>query len=178
MGASVLIKGTVTDQSPGMTCKGIPAAGTPAISDNSMTAWMEYLYMQQSKPTDATGVEVHLTAVDPNGNFQDIGTTTSNTLGNFAFEWTPPVPGLYSVTAAFEGSEAYFASEAGTSFIVSESSSYSPALTTTSQSVLPAIDQAPQPATSANVTTTYVAIGAAVVIVIAAAAALVLTKRK
>ena len=37
-GSSVLIQGTVTDQSPG-------AKGTPAISDERQSAWMEYLYM-------------------------------------------------------------------------------------------------------------------------------------
>ncbi len=43
LGTSILVKGTVTDQSPGQTAQGIPAKGTPAISDESMTAWMEYL---------------------------------------------------------------------------------------------------------------------------------------
>ena len=43
-GTPEIIQGTVTDQSPGQTCLGIPAAGTPAISDASMSAWMEYLY--------------------------------------------------------------------------------------------------------------------------------------
>jgi hypothetical protein len=52
-GNSVLIQGTVTDQSPG-------AKGTPAISDSSMTGWMEYLYHQQSKPTNAKGVELNI----------------------------------------------------------------------------------------------------------------------
>ena len=51
-GSSVLIKGTVTDQSPGKTCLGIPAKGTPAIADASMSEWMEYLYQQQPMPTN------------------------------------------------------------------------------------------------------------------------------
>jgi outer membrane protein assembly factor BamB len=123
LGTPVIIQGTVTDQSPGQTAIGVPAAGTPAISDASMTAWMEYLYMQQEKPADATGVKVHVTAIDPNGNFQDIGTATSDALGNFAISWTPPVPGQYTVKAAFEGSAAYYSSEAGTSFAVSKAAS-------------------------------------------------------
>jgi hypothetical protein len=41
--STILLEGTVTDQSPG-------AEGTQAISDDDMTAWMEYLYMQQTKP--------------------------------------------------------------------------------------------------------------------------------
>ncbi len=107
-GTPALIKGTVTDQSPGTTCLGIAAAGTPAISDDSMSAWMEYLYMQRPKPTNETGVPVHLTAVDPNGNFQDMGTTTSNVDGSYAIEWLAPVPGIYHVTATFEGSDSYY----------------------------------------------------------------------
>jgi outer membrane protein assembly factor BamB len=114
----ILIQGTVTDQSPGQTCLGIPAKGTPAISDASMSAWMEYLYMQQSEPTNATGVPVILTAIDPNGNTQNIGTVTSDILGNFAIAWTPPVPGLYTVIANFVGTNSYYGSIAETHFVV------------------------------------------------------------
>jgi outer membrane protein assembly factor BamB len=120
-GEPILIEGTVTDQSTAQK-------GTPAIADEYMTQWMEYLHMQQSMPTDATGVQVHLTAIDPNGNYQDIGYATSDLFGNYAITWIPPVPGLYKVTAQFEGSEAYYASETGTSFAVSE--------TTTSSSIV------------------------------------------
>ena len=56
LGSSLVIRGTVTDQSPGKTCLGIPAAGTPAISDANMREWMNYLYGQQAMPTNATGV--------------------------------------------------------------------------------------------------------------------------
>jgi hypothetical protein len=59
-GNSILIKGTVTDQSPAQR-------GSPAIADASMTACMEYLHMQQPKPTNATGVKVTLTAIDSDG---------------------------------------------------------------------------------------------------------------
>jgi hypothetical protein len=34
------------DKSSGDTCLGIPAAGTPAIADESMSDWMEYLHKQ------------------------------------------------------------------------------------------------------------------------------------
>ena len=66
----------MTDQSPG-------AKGTPAIADANMQAWMEYLYEQQAMPTNAKGVEVTLTAIDPNGNTH-IGTATSDTSGTSA----------------------------------------------------------------------------------------------
>ena len=99
--------------------------------------------MQKPKPPNATGVPVHLTAIDPNGNFQDIGTATSNSLGNYAFAWTPPIPGLYTVTATFAGSNSFYSSEAGTSFIVSTASSVSPVVTPT-----------PTPSTTSIVTPT------------------------
>jgi hypothetical protein len=117
-GTSVLIKGTVTDQSPGQTCLGIPAKGTPAISDSSMTSWMEYLYQSQPMPANATGVPVSIDVIDSNGNFRNIGTTTSDISGAFSLQWKPDIPGKYTVIATFAGSEAYFASYAETFFAV------------------------------------------------------------
>jgi hypothetical protein len=114
-GDTLLITGSITDQSPG-------ANGTAAIADEDMTAWMEYLYQDQPKPDSASGVRVHLSAIDPNNNLQDIGSTTSDDMGNYAISWKPPVPGLYRIKATFEGSESYFSSEAGTSFVVLEPS--------------------------------------------------------
>ncbi len=185
--STVLIEGTVTDQSPGQTCLGIPAAGTPAIADDSMTAWMEYLYMQQPKPTNATGVKVHLTAYDPNGNFQEIGTTTSGTNGKYGFTWTPPIEGTYQVTATFEGSDSYFSSEDSTYLAVSAAPASSPAPTAVptsvpaSPTVNPTATVTPSPAVinpeASSNTTLYVAIAAAVIIVVIAAIAVFLRKR-
>ncbi len=112
--SKILITGTVTDQSPGQTCLGIPAAGTPAISDESMSSWMEYLYEQSPKPTNATGVQVTLTAIDPNGNYQTIGIITSDVNGQFSYTYTPPVPGAYPIIATFSGSNSYYSSSAQT----------------------------------------------------------------
>jgi len=118
-GTNVVIQGTVTDRSPGETGTGVPAAGTPAISDASMSQWMEYLYMQQPKPTNATGVPVTLTAIDPNGNYITIGNTTSDTSSSYSVTWTPPsVPGTYKITATFAGSNSYYASSAETAIVV------------------------------------------------------------
>jgi len=117
-GTSVLIKGTVTDQSPGQTCLGIPAKGTPAIADASMTAWMEYLYQQQPMPTNATGVPISIDVIDANGNYRNIGTATSDTTGAFSLNWKPDIPGKYTVIATFAGSEAYYSSAQETSFVV------------------------------------------------------------
>ncbi|MCW4018536.1 MAG: PQQ-binding-like beta-propeller repeat protein [Candidatus Bathyarchaeota archaeon] len=187
MGSSVLIEGTVMDLSTAQP-------NTPAISDDSMTAWMEYMQMNRAKPSDATGVNVHVTAIDPNGNFQDLGTAVSDDLGNYVLSWTPPVPGVYKVTATFEGSGSYYGSEAGTAFLVSKAVAAAPtssanpqAPTETSsaasasplQSVLPSPSEAPQPSTTAATPTlTYIAIGAAVVIVVVAAAVLIFRRRK
>jgi len=89
-GNAILIEGTVTDQ----TSTGrrninnqvdFNLKGTPAIADENMAEWMEYLFMGQAMPEDCKGVPVKLSAYDPNGNYQDIGTTTSDTSGNFGF---------------------------------------------------------------------------------------------
>jgi len=120
LGTKVLIKGTITDQSPGDTCLGIPAAGTAAIADEYMSEWMGYLYMQKPMPTDAEGVEVILTTLDPNGNTYEIGRTTSSDRGMFGCEVELPVPGLYKIIATFEGSNSYYASSAETYVSVTE----------------------------------------------------------
>ena len=120
LNTQVLIKGTVTDQSPGQTSLGIPAAGIPAIADQYMTQWMEYLYEQQPMPTNATGVQVTLTALDSNNNTQTIGTATSDITGHYTFAWTPTIPGVYQITANFGGSNSYYSSTAETSIAVNE----------------------------------------------------------
>jgi len=113
LGDSVLIKGTVMDQSPG-------AKDTPAISDEDMSEWMEYLYMQQPMPKDATGVEVVLETLDPNNNFYEIDRVTSDASGMFKLMWEPPVPGEYTIIATFEGSDSYYRSYAETAIGITE----------------------------------------------------------
>jgi outer membrane protein assembly factor BamB len=113
-GASVTVKGTCTDVSPGSSIK-----GSAAISDKDMGAWMAYKFMNQAKP-DVVGVDVTLNVLDPNGNQYDIGTATVDMDGEFNFEWTPPVPGQYSVTATFAGTESYWPSFAHSTFYVSD----------------------------------------------------------
>jgi hypothetical protein len=199
LGDDVLVRGSVFDVSAGTQQTeqaGHFPSGVPAVSDASMDEWMEYVYMEKPKPAEVTGVSVHVTAIDPNGNFQDLGTAKTNELGNFALAWTPPVPGLYTVTATFEGSESFYHSQAGTSFVVSKSSAFpavvtptptatqppataKPATPTPIQTPLsPAPTQAVTPPASAEPTMTYIAISAAVVVIAAIAAALVLRRRK
>jgi hypothetical protein len=124
-GSSGVIKGTVTDISPGTKDYALTArfpSGVPAIADESMSDWMLYVYKQfPSFPANCTGVEVTLDAVDPNGNFVHLGTTTSDASGNFGFEWkTPDVPGWYTIIATFAGSKSYYASYAETYAVVAE----------------------------------------------------------
>jgi len=122
-GESVLIEGTVTDQSTGAKALAEEmgfANGVAAVSDDSMQAWMEYLYQQQSMPADATGVEVALDTLDPNGNFIHVGTVTSDTSGGFKKMWTPEVPGEYTIIATFAGTKSYYGSYAETYAGVSE----------------------------------------------------------
>ena len=67
----MIISGTVTDVSAGASQEAVAANfpnGLPCVSDASMTQFMEYVYEQQPKPTNMTGVPVTLTAIDSNGN--------------------------------------------------------------------------------------------------------------
>ncbi len=88
------------------------------MSDEDMSTWMEYMYMQQAMPANAQGVKVKLYSIDPNGNYQDIGEATTDISGNFGVSWVPPVPGDYFVMAEFEGTASYGSSYATTYFTV------------------------------------------------------------
>jgi len=113
LGSSVMIKGTVMDIAAGTTQDEQAARfpnGVPAVADEDMSEWMEYVYMQKSRPADATGVTVKLEAVDPNNHYQDYGTTTSDAYGNYGFTFKPDVEGKYMIIATFEGSSSYYGS--------------------------------------------------------------------
>jgi hypothetical protein len=120
-GSPLVIRGTVTDIAAG-TQQNAQAArfpnGVPAVSDASMGDWMAYVYMQKPKPTNATGVPVSISVIDANGNYRNIGTTTSDTSGMFTYTWTPDIPGSYTIIASFAGSESYWPSSAESSFVV------------------------------------------------------------
>jgi hypothetical protein len=85
-----------------------------------MSRWMEYLFMQQVYPADAKGVDVSLSAIDPNGNLVQIGTTTTDINGNYGLHYTPEVPGTYQIIARFAGSASYGSSSASTFIGVTE----------------------------------------------------------
>ena len=63
-------------------------------------------------PNNTTGVPIILTVMDNNGNYRQIGTTTSNAQGTYSYTWTPDITGDYTVYANFPGSESYYASNA------------------------------------------------------------------
>ncbi len=117
LGQSLVITGTVLDQSPGQL-------NTPCVSKDSMTTQMEYLHMQL--PIDGiwhnltmTGVPVALTAIDQNGNPTNIGTATTNAYyGTFEMAWTPPNEGTYKIIASFAGDDSYGSSGASTAVLV------------------------------------------------------------
>ncbi len=114
---SVIIRGTVTDVSPGTEDIALRMRfpnGVPAVADECMTDWMHYVYMQYEKP-EVEGVEVFIKIQDPNGDFYSATVTSDNT-GVFSLMWAPSIVGEYHVTAMFEGSESYFQSMATTTF--------------------------------------------------------------
>jgi hypothetical protein len=118
-----MIRGTVNDVSPGSTDDSLKARfpnGVPAVSDESMSEWMLYVYKQFPSPSNATGVPVSIDVIDANGNYRNIGTTTSDAKGAFSFAWQPDIPGKYIVYATFAGSKAYYGSFAETAFVVDE----------------------------------------------------------
>jgi outer membrane protein assembly factor BamB len=134
LGDSVLVKGTVMDTAGGTKQDVITTRfpdGLPAMSDDSQEAWMEYAYMQQVRPANATGVDVTISVLDPNGNFYDVGTTTSNDMGFYKLSFTPAVPGEYSIYATFSGSESYYGSKAVNSVTVENAPMATPAPTPT-----------------------------------------------
>ena len=122
-GQSVVISGTVMDISTGTTDSDRSARfpnGVACVSDESQSAWMEYVYMQQPKPTNATGVPIELYVLDSNGNYRSIGTTTTDTNGFYSYNWMPDIAGKYMVYAVFAGSESYWPSQAVAAFAVDE----------------------------------------------------------
>jgi hypothetical protein len=165
----ITITGTVTDISAGASQEAVAANfpnGLPCVSDASMSQFMEAVYMQQSMPTNMTGVPVQIAVLDSNGNHYIIGTTTTNSMGAYGLTWTPTISGNYTVYATFAASNSYYASAAST-YLYASSARATPAPTT---------------APASNLATTtdlmlYI-VGAAVAIIIAIAIVGILLSRK
>jgi hypothetical protein len=119
----ITISGTVIDVSPGTTQDAIKLRfpnGVPAVSDASQSDWMLCVYKQFAAPSNAIGVPLTISVVDANGNYREIGTTTSDAYGTYAFNWTPDIPGAYQVIVSFAGSNAYYPSSNTAHFYASE----------------------------------------------------------
>jgi hypothetical protein len=128
-----------------------------------MNAWMEYVYMQKPRPTDAVGVNVTISVLDPNGNSYEVGTTTSDANGMYSVSFTPLVSGKYTVIATFAGSESYWGSQAETAINVEQT---------------PAATAAPTP-TPAPMTDTYiVGFGSAMLVAIIVGFVLLLLRKR
>jgi len=162
---AVTITGTITDTSPGASQTAVVANfpnGLPCVSEESMSHFMEAVYEQCPMPDNLTGVAVTLSVVDDNGNFREIGTTTSTPSGTFDFTWTPDIPGRYTLYASFAGSNSYYSSSAETAFYASEA----PAAT--------APPEYPQPIDNTMV---IIGMGIAIIIVVAIIGLLILRKK-
>jgi outer membrane protein assembly factor BamB len=121
LGEKVLAEGMVTDESPGTKNSNRIARfpnGVPAVSEESQEDWMEYVYMEQPRPTNTTGVQVVLSVIDPNNNAYEVGRTTTDANGMYQTTFVPDIPGEYTLIASFPGSTSYYRSSAETSFVV------------------------------------------------------------
>ncbi|MBT8171325.1 hypothetical protein KJN74_00440, partial [Candidatus Bathyarchaeota archaeon] len=115
LGSSVMVSGKVTDVSPGTKDYALTSRfpnGVPVVADEIMSDWMLYVYKQFEKPANIQGVNVKFEAVDPNGNYQSLGTTMTDMDGSFGFAFEPEVPGTYMIIATFEGTKAFYGSHA------------------------------------------------------------------
>ena len=138
--------------------------GVPAVSEASQTAWMEYVYQQQPRPADATGVVVSLMALDPNGNYVNIGQAVSDSNGLFAINYKPDVPGIYHIYAVFDGSNSYWGSQAENVISVTNA---------------PAATTAPTPAPASVVEQYFIpAVAALAILIVVVGVALMLVLRK
>jgi hypothetical protein len=162
----MVISGTITDISAGSQQQTVAANfpnGLPCVSDASMTQFMEAIYEQQSMPTNLTGVPVTISVLDSNGNYRQIGTTTSDGSGMFTFTWKPDISGDYTLVANFAGSQSYYASYAETSFTASN----------------PVSTASPQPVVAQPPTEMYFTVSTIVIVIaIAIATALILTRKR
>ncbi|MGD6851084.1 MAG: PQQ-binding-like beta-propeller repeat protein [Candidatus Bathyarchaeia archaeon] len=175
----IVVTGTITDVSPGtraivqpdetMTKQNEVALrfpnGLPCVSDESQSLWMEYVYQQQPLPTNTTGVPVTLSVVDSNGNYRQIGETTSVD-GTFSFTWTPDISGDYQIIASFAGSNSYWPSSAIGHFTAGE------AAATTGPSATPP----PGVATTTDLMT-YMAIGVIIILIAIAIVGVLVLRR-
>lgn len=164
----ITISGTVADISAGASQQAVAANfpnGLPCISDDSMSQFMEAVYMQQPMPTNATGVPISIDVIDDNGNYRNIGTTTSDSSGTFAITWTPDIPGGFKVIATFAGSESYYGSCAQAYFYASETPQATP-------------EPTPQPASAADLYFLPMSIAIIIAIIVVAVVIILMLRKR
>ena len=167
-GQPVVISGSVTDVATGSKQTQVAGNfpnGVPASSDASMSEWMGYIYQQQPKPTNFTGVPVTIAVTDSNGNCYNIGTATTDASGTYGLTWVPTIAGNYTITATFAGTNGYYQSTAEDRFTVMEQ---------------PAAATHPTPIPASSVDTYFVpaVIGIILAIVIVGAITILLLRKK
>jgi outer membrane protein assembly factor BamB len=168
-GTPIVITGSITDTASAASNPVVAANfpnGLPCVSDASMTQFMEAVYMQQSMPSNITGVPVTFYVLDSNNNYREIGTTTTNALGDYSFTWTPDIPGKYTVYAAFAGTDGYYGSTASTGFYASAAAPSSAPTAT------------PMSGLASNTTVEYGIVAIAIIIIIIGAVLAILVTRK
>jgi hypothetical protein len=161
----ITIKGTVMDVSPGTQQDNLKLRfpnGVPVASDDSMSQWMLYVYKQFERPTNCSGVQVELSAIDSNMNTVPIGTAWSDTYGNYGFSWTPSTAGTYQIVATFLGSKAYYGSTATTYLTVGPA---------------PATPETPQYPVPPDYTMAIVGMGIAIILAVAIVGVLLFRKK-
>ncbi len=162
--SAVMIRGTITDVSPGTTDSSIAMRfpnGVPVVSDESQSDWMLYVYKQFEQPGAATGVPISIDAIDPNGNYVHLGDAVSDASGRFHLSVCPETAGDYVIYATFGGSAAYYSSFAQTEM-----------------TVMSASEPTPEPSQTTQTPYELYTIGSAIVIIIAIALVAVLLLRK
>jgi hypothetical protein len=122
-GDKILVEGYITDIAPGTTDYDVAARfpnGVPAVSDASMTDFMQYVYMQYPRPASTTGVDVTISVFDPNNNLYEVARATSDENGFYKCTFTPEVSGDYTIVASFAGTKSYWGSNAETAITVDD----------------------------------------------------------
>ncbi len=125
----ITISGRVTDVSPGTEQNAVKLNypnGVPAVSDECQSAFMETVYQQQPMPYNTTGVPINLYVLDANGNYRQIGSTTSDAYGTYTYTWTPDISGDFTVYANFDGSNSYWPSAASAGFTATDATAPQP----------------------------------------------------
>jgi hypothetical protein len=144
-GSTITIRGSVMDISSGTKDSNVALRfphGVPAVADECMADWMQYVYMQFPRPTNVKGVWVKLDAINVyTGEVLDIGGTHTDSAGFYTVSWTPPKEGLWKILATFPGSKSYYPSFAETSIAVTAAPAApaAPAYTTMDLAIIAAV---------------------------------------